>query len=541
MDALPTTDQALPGPENVSLHQHVIRIGILMVVASALMTWGFGHTEASFADGLRYIRQAEQIERGAWRTGLVGSIDHPLHPLAIVAARAVVGGEGPVSWQRAAVALAYGCYVLLVIPVYLVTREVFGDETAWLGCLLVISNPLMDSVVVNALSENTFLLLWTWGLWAAVRFLRDGRFFWLPLTISLGVLAYLSRPEGLLLPLAVVVTMALLPLRRATRINWPRWGAAVAALVFGSLLLAGPYMAMKGGPGTKPAVARVLGLAPVSSWDALERERPLPPDQSTLETYVLATNRMIRAVRGSIPLYLLPFAALGLTMIRPGPARARTWLCFSVIVLVSAIVLVRLHATGGYCTARHGLVPGMFLILCVAHGLTRALAFAWLPGSWLGRTRERLRPGYVAWAVLLLVLVVLPRAREAGHRTAGPFNVYRDTGAWLAQNTRGDDRVLDLTDWSLYFSGRPGYRFAHVYAAPADPKTRWIVVRRPHIDGHWNYSKVVRELVGNREPTVAVPHDPQAGQLQVLIYDRFGPRGKLAATTNPDLEQTTRR
>src|SRR5271157_3394327 len=178
-----------------------------MAATAGLMSWGLRHTEASFADGLRYIRQAEQIHRGDWQDGLVGSIDHPLHPLGIVAAHGLVGGEGPVSWQRAAVALAFGCIVLLVIPLYLLTRDAFGAETAWLGCLLVMANPLFNSILANVLSESSFLLFWTWGFWTAIRFLREGRFCWLPLTISFGVLAYLSRPEGLLLPMAMVLTL----------------------------------------------------------------------------------------------------------------------------------------------------------------------------------------------------------------------------------------------------------------------------------------------------------------------------------------------
>ena len=42
-------------------------------------------------------------------------------------------------------------------------------------------NPLMGGIVANVLSESSFLLFWTWGMWAAVRFLREGRFLWLPL------------------------------------------------------------------------------------------------------------------------------------------------------------------------------------------------------------------------------------------------------------------------------------------------------------------------------------------------------------------------
>jgi hypothetical protein len=500
-----------------------------MATTAGIIGWELRHTETSIPDGLRYIRQAEQINRGDWQNGLVGSIDHPMHPLGIVAAHGLVGGEGPVSWQQAAVALALGCIVLLVIPVYLLAFDAFGNESAWLGCLLIIGNPLLGLIAANVLSESSFLLFWTWGLWAAIRFLREGRFSWLPLTIGFGVLAYLSRPEGLLLPVAMVLTLGSLPLHRATRINWPRWRAAVAFLVLGSVVLAGPYMALKGGVGTKPAIARVLGLAPPSHPQSLEREGPLSSDQTTILTYRVATKSMLKAVGGAVTTPLIPLALLGLVMIPSGPARARTWLLFGVVLLASAIGLVRLHATGGYCTVRHGLVPGLILILASAHGMTWLLARMSLPGDWLGAAGQRLRPGPAVWAVLLTVLMVAPRLRDSGQLIPGPFHVYRDAGAWLVQNVGGDERALDLTDWSLYFSGRPGYRFANVLEAPADSTLRWVIARKPHLDGHCKYSAVVRQLVGQRDPVARIPANPEPGQLQLLIYDRREPIRAVAA------------
>jgi hypothetical protein len=509
--------------------QHVIRIILLMASTAGIVSWELRHTETRFADGLRYVRQAKQIDRGDWHNGLVGSIDHPLHPLGIVATHGLVGGDGPVSWQQAAIVLAVGCIVLLVIPLYLLAGEAVGEDAAWLGCLLIIANPLLGLIVANVLSESSFLLFWTWGLWAAIRFLREGRFFWLPLTIGFGVLAYLSRPEGLLLPVAMVLTLSVLPLRRATRINWPRWRAAVAFLVLGSLALAGPYMVAKGRVGTKPAIARVLGLAPPSPPESLERERPLPPDQSTQQTYRLATESMLKVVCVAVTTPLVPLALLGLIVMPPGPARARIRLFFGFVLLASALGLVRLHATAGYCTARHGLVPALILTLAAAHGITWLLARMSIPGDWLGAAGQQLHPGPAVWVVLLTAFLIGPRMRDAGRWIPGPFHAYRDAGAWLAQNVGSDESTLDLTDWSLFFSGRPGYRFADVYETPADSSLRWVIARRPDLDGNQNYPTVVRQLLGRRKPVAQIPAEPEPGQLQLLIYDRRGPVSAVAA------------
>jgi 4-amino-4-deoxy-L-arabinose transferase-like glycosyltransferase len=512
--------------------QHTARVALLTAGAAALLGWELRHTEATFADGLRYLHRAERIERGGWTDGVLKGIDHPLHPLGIVAAHRVIGGSDPGSWERAALVLCCASAVLLVIPTYLLALELFGAEAAWLACILVLLNPIIGYIVVNVLSESTFLLVWTFGLWAAVRFLREGQFPWLPLAIGFGALAYLTRPEGMLLPAAVLVTLLLLPLLRATRINWPRWWGALAFLAAGSILLAGPYVAIKGGLGTKPGIARVLGLAPRSDPMGLERERPLPPDQSTRETYRAATVRMFKVFRAAVTPPLFPVGLLGLVVAGFRGPRVRAWLLLSIILAASAVGLVRLHATGGYCTVRHGLVPGMILTLAAAHGLAWIMGKAAIPGRWLGLASERLRPGPAVWAALLVLFVVLPNVRALGPATTGPYSVYQSTGEWLAEHTDASGGVLDLTDWSLYFSQRPGYPFATVYEAPAHPDLRWIVARQPHILGHWNYSRVIRDLIGDREPVAMIPPHPTRDQVQIRIYDRLAPAPPGSATAH---------
>ena len=54
------------GWNRVTTFQHAARMGLLMAVAAALLGWELYHTEATFADGLRYIHQAEQIQAGTW-------------------------------------------------------------------------------------------------------------------------------------------------------------------------------------------------------------------------------------------------------------------------------------------------------------------------------------------------------------------------------------------------------------------------------------------------------------------------------------------
>jgi hypothetical protein len=523
--------------------QHAGRTGLLMAVAAALLTWGTRHTETSFADGLRYIHEAERIEAGGWHEIAVHGTDHLLHPLAIAAMHRILPGEGPASWQRAAFWLSFSFTLLNVIPIYLLTLELFGETAAWLACLLVIVNPLTSYLVVNVLSECTFLLPWTFGLWAAVRSLREGRLGWLLCAIGFGVVAYLTRPEGLLLPVAFVATLLTVPLLRATRLDWAQWWRLIACVVIGVVVLVGPYIAMRGGLGTKPGIARVLGLAPWSASLSLEREKPLPPDHSSLTSYRFASVRMLKVLRAAASPALVPFAVLGLPVLalRDSRSRSRSALFLTIVIAASMLALVRLHVTGGYGTTRHGLVPGIVLTILAAGALAWLTSKLALPGRWLGLSLNRVGiPGPVG-SLLIVALVLAMNVRGMEHTNVEPFSVYHATGSWLARNATGTEQVLDMTDWSLYFSQRSGYHFADVYKAPADAATRWIVVRQPHVEGHWHFSQIVRELIGGREPVAVIPARPSPGQLQIRIYDRLMPVPRMTAVSTPQGEVGRRR
>ncbi len=513
---------------------------VLLVAGSALLLgWVIKHSEPTSNVGLRSIQQARQIERGGLREALYRGIDHPLHPLLIAATHRLFDGDSPASWQRAALLFSFASTVLLVVPIYLLGRELFGEDAAVLGTVLVLANSLVGSLVVNVQSETSFLFWWSFGLWAAVRFLRGGRFRFLAMTIALGALAYLTRPEGILLPVALALSMLILPLQRASRINWPRWWGAIMLVTGGALLFSGPFVAMKGGLGTKPGIARVLGLAPHSAPTALEREEPLAPDQTTIETYSLAGARTIEAIAGAVTLPLVPFALVGLLVAARRRERAREVLLVAIILGASIVGLVRLHATAGYLNARHAVIPGVILTMAAGAGLCWLTSLVAIPGRWMGMAHERFRLGPAVWVTLIAAIVIVPYVRSLGPAHPGPFALYYTAGDWLAANTRPSDKVLDLTDWSLFFSGRDGYHLAEAYKAPADPRMRWIVIRTPDVEGHWHYGEIIREMVCGRSAVAQLPERPAPGELQISIYDRRGP-GRFAAAEAPDSRDRAR-
>jgi 4-amino-4-deoxy-L-arabinose transferase-like glycosyltransferase len=450
-------------------------------------------------------------------------VDHPVYPLAIAGVHALRGGAEPEDWQNAGQAASMIAGVLLVVPLYLVGMELFGAGAAWLGVFAFLLAPQTGPILADVLSEGTFLNFWTWAFYAALRFLRKGAFGWLPLVVLFGGLAYLTRPEGVLLPAALVLTLLLIPLLRSTRMNWPRWWAAVGLLVVGPALVLGPYVMAKGGLATKPAVAKLLGVAPRAAADAVERAEPLDPDETELVTNAKAVKAVVVATATMVSPWMVPLAAIGLfRAFRPLAPRGRVALFVAMVAAATAFALQRLYVTGGYCTPRHAITLGAFLSLAAGFGLQRVLGRIQVPGRLLGLGEERLTAGPAVWAVVLLVhagLALPTLLRPVNHGMVG----YRQAASWLEANVPDDARVADATGWSLFYSGRSGYTFRNLGEASTDPDVRWVVVRDAHVAGPWWYCKVMRELVGLREPIATFPPDAGPDQSKVYVFDRATP------------------
>ena len=502
----------------MSLKHHVLSISLLMAGATIFLSWLATHTEVMFADGLRYVALAQAIEQGSWNEVLNRAEDHPAYPLAIAAAHRLRGGTGPDDWQAAGQAAAVAAGVLLVIPLYLLALELYGAETAWLACVLFYLVPLTGHVLADVLSEGTFLLFWTTGCWTALRFLRQGSTPWLLGSVALAALAYLTRPEGALLPVALAGTLAVLVIVPSLRLPWPAWRRAAMILMVGPLLLSGPYVLAKGGIGTKPARwRRLLGLASRSDAMAVERERPLDPGQSTAATYRLATGAVMRAIVGAVSAPLVALAVAGLFV----PGLKREWgrpALFMVLCLSGwLLALVRLHATGGYCTPRHALIFAIPVIAAAAHGLQILVKRAALGCSPARLDRQRrLRTGLVSVCLVCLTAV-------DGRDLLAPINAgsrgYREAGEWLAANTPRDSRILDLKGWATFYGQRSGYSFGEITQAQDDPNLGWIVTHDAHLAGPWFYCQTLRKLVGDRRPIVSFPKHPRPSEAHIHIFE----------------------
>jgi len=499
------------------LQHHLVRIGLLMSAVAVLLIWLASRTEIMFADGLRYVAQAQAIDQGSWGEAVARAVDHPAYPLAIAAVHRLAGGNGPIAWQAAAQAAAVIAGVLLVVPLYLYALELYGTQAAWLACSLTFLVPLTGHVLADVLAEGTFLLFWMTGCWTALRFLRDGRTAWLVAAIVFAGLAYLTRPEGLLLPLALAGTVGLMVCRPGLRFPWLVWRRAVMLLIAGPVLVAGPFVAFKGGIATKPAVARLLGLTARSAAMAVERERPLDPDQTTLTTYAVAGRAVARAVLGAASAPLLVLAIVSLFAAGGSTDRGRKDLFLALILIGWLLALVRLHVTGGYCTPRHALIFALPVIAAAARGLNLQVDRCTARFLAAATARRRALVSGASIGACLVAGTVL-----CGRDLLAPINPgfrgYRQAAEWLAAHSPRDARVLDLKGWAAFYAERAGYTFEELAQAEHDPELGWIVAHDALLIGPWNYCEALRRVVGDRSPVKSFPEVRRPGIAQVHIF-----------------------
>ena len=139
---------------------------------------------------------------------------------------------------------------------------------------------------------------------------------------------------------------------------------------------------------------------------------------------------------------------------------------------------------------RHGSLPGIVLTIAAAGALASLGARIRDPWPMAADWKEsRVGMAAAVWSVLIAGLALVDQRPQSGIRESKPVRGLSRDGRLAGPTTsRGGagaryDRLVALLSVE-----RPGYHFADVYQAPADPATRWVVVRGPHVEGRWHYT-----------------------------------------------------
>lgn len=169
----------------------------IVSLAFALRLYVFLTTPVIGTDGYVFALAARHFSEGKFSEGL--ALCHPLYPL-LVAVLSSVTGEYEVSGES--VSIFFG--TLTVLPLYFLTRNLFGHQAALLSALFLAINPTHVRLSADVIIEPTFLFFFTTGMWLGWRAVESRHWYFFPLVGASVLLAYLTRIEGLVVLVAVL-------------------------------------------------------------------------------------------------------------------------------------------------------------------------------------------------------------------------------------------------------------------------------------------------------------------------------------------------
>jgi hypothetical protein len=458
-----------------------LRLACLVLVAAAVHGWLIAHTAMTARDSLGFARQAlcfgmpsaaPPHEDGRPKTFIdhVRSAEqHPGYPLAVWVTHAGLRRalpDMPVP-DRALLATQLAnafAAVLLVVPVYLTGRMLFGRNTGFAAALLFQVLPVPAKITSDGLSEGVYLLATGVAVALGVRAVRVPRISGFLLCGMATGASYVVRPEGLMMaagPAAVALWLGL------TR-RWPRDQALarLTALAVGVALVSVPYMAVIGkltnkpnpnqmlnptGPNhpfyhssetsQRPALAAPLFAAWWNDEVHAGRSRGLWAAQAVVKEASKAANYVVW------PLAI--FAVLA--MRRRFASEPGLWVP-AVLAACNVALLVCFAYRAGYVSERHTMLLTLFACLFAAAGLP---LFAAAIGQLLPSV-ERLGVRVTAASLLVaLVASSLPFALKSMHPNR---EGHKHAGRWLAAHMTGNDALRDPFCWAEWYAGRTLYR-----------------------------------------------------------------------------------
>lgn len=461
---------------------------VLLLVSLGLHGWLASRSEVTARDGIEFARYA--LNLGASRTtpakdgdstpSVAETIRHPDrkhppgYPAAILAvSQFLTAGEPQFRTLKAAKIVSLLAAALAVFPTYWLGRMLFSSKfVGFAGAMIFQTLPTVAHLTSDATSESLYLLFATTALLFGARGLRRRS----PgMTLLCGIaagLTYLVRPEGVMVPFAVGLTIAGAGLFRA----WTRTEAVgqLLALGIGFALVAGPYMSAIGGFSNKTTFNEVFdrmkGNAPRPLWKGEAQAVRSPVlfadfHQGGNKT-TWAVSAIVKETSKAAHYATFFLGIAGLLFHRRRIAADPGLAALPLLVLINAVVLGALAITIGYVSERHTVLIVLVLSLFAAS----ALDPIWRHFEILPRVGAR---GLLIAVVgtSLPSAVKVPHEGRLGHPHAGRF---------LAEHVGPNDAVIDPFCWAEWYSGRA---LQSVPPDPAHPAVRWVVLetgKSPH-------------------------------------------------------------
>lgn len=499
-------------PPRLTPRSDLLALLLLLTLSITVKAWLISRACTIATDGYRFIRTAQQLEAGAYWGVVRETHQHPVYPAWISLVSKVLQRSGwnsePRCWQLSAQLASAICGVLLVLPMYGLGRRIFNRAVGFWGAALFCVLPVPARVAADGLSDFTFLFFVFLSFWLMLRALEQRSLWWLIGACGSAGLGYLTRPEGLVALLSLLVLFG--SAQAWPHLRWPRGRliAAAGAIVMVLVGLLVPYMVLVGGVSLKPSIHMVLGLGQPSAQPLHEALLAVGDEFLRCNSYVFVL-----------------FAALAWLHTRS--YTRRTTAAWLVVLLFFGTLVATIHLSWkvGYLSQRHMLPAVAICCYWAAAGLiglpqylTRAVQ-RWARPSIAGQVGSLMCSRWSALVPLLLAgLWCLPSLAQPLHYNRA---AHLEVAEWLSRNTAPTDMVVDLCGIAGFHANRPTYSLAQsrLIARQGHVLRRLVVEANDRGRSPFRDSVYLEALLQHATPVAYFPNQPRPHVNRVVVYE----------------------
>jgi len=456
-------------PKVGPLHRYSLLI--LICLAAGVRIYLFAFTYVISRDGVVYLALAGYFKEGNLGKGLSHDF-HPLYSLVIAALSYLIPGS---ALAGQVVSLVSGS--LLVVPIYLLGKDLFGQRAGFLTGIIVAFHPYLARVSADVLSEGLYVFLFAGAVCAAWKSLKTRSLVGLFLTGILGALAYLTRPEGI--GVVIVAGFWIFMIQRPSPVQ-RRDLAALGLLVFGFLIFASPYLVyLKKDTGhwiltRKKSIKGLVGIEKSSglpvdrggpSWPGLGLQQKSAKSREARGDFGRGSEFFSSHTwSGDIKVFLelslkfvgtyhpLLIVFLMITFINTKklnvPDKGNWFLLSFYLLYVPVLYLLLLNA--GYVSRRHWLPLVALGLFWAALGMERARDFVQQRLERSGRWPIPSSQGLLIAILAVTLVVLLPKTLKPQRRDKIWI---RRAGTWIAQNAPPRSRVMSSDPRVAFYAG----------------------------------------------------------------------------------------
>ena len=547
----PPLDDSHTEQRPMSSRNQIAIVAGLMLLSAVVQVVTVSRASVTGLDAVRFVRSAKMIDQHGLVEALRGQREQPLFPFSVWTVHRGIEccvGDFPSSWAFSAQFAAAAALVLSVVPVYFLAKRLAGATAAAWGSALYCVLPEVSRLGADGISDALHLLFFGMALWMAIVYLTAapdvrgaecGNPAWLLAAGMASGLAVLVRVEGLILPAALILALALFQFRADLRRPWRRIPAAVGLFGLGFCLIIGPYLVVVDSVMPKVATARMLGRqdppsvgtatpepgGPVGAaiW-CLDDGRPMSFDKKE-PTISLRQRGLVPAARlfigelaqaygywvGLLALVggwrlrvviLKKGATAGLsssgTQVIGNPLSRRANCFVQAFFLLFSATAYHFAVGEGYVSARHLLPLVVVGIGSVGYGVEDARR--WLAGflsrrSWhTGGSFSAKRAGWISTGAII-ALVTGSCLIEFAQPVHASRAAHRRAAVWLAQDGAASGPVLDTRGWTGLYSGRTTYGYEQAQTAFSEGQLAYVVLEDRELRYPSQRSQTLRQLL----------------------------------------------